>query len=96
VTAAVVVPVAFTAVSVYTVVAAGDTTFEVPVTAPMPEIESEAALVVLHESVEFPPASTLVGLAVNELIVGAGSATVAPQVVVAMVDDASVTWNVML
>jgi hypothetical protein len=51
----------------------GDTLVDVPVTVPMPLIESEAALVVVQERVEVPPGAMVVGFAVKLVIVGGGT-----------------------
>ena len=74
VTDAVLLPFAFVAVSVYCVVAAGMTALEVTyVTSPTPLlIETDVAPETLHESVTCCPAVIVRGVAVNELMVGAG------------------------
>jgi hypothetical protein len=54
-------------------VVVGETLIDVPVTVPMPLIEREVALVVVHESLEVAPGAMVVGLAVKLVIVGGGT-----------------------
>ena len=63
-------PPAFVAISVYVVVEAGETETEVPVTAPIPEMLSEVAPVVVQERVADWPAVMLAGDATNEEMAG--------------------------
>ena len=80
-----------TAVSVYEVVVVGATTNELPVTSPMPLLSDVVlALFTVQLRVVLLPATIEVGSAVNATIVGTAAGTVALQVVVATVDDASV------
>jgi hypothetical protein len=73
------------------VVVSGETVSDVVVVAPMPlSMLVVLAFATLHESTEFCPAVIVDGVAINEVTVGAGIATVAEQVDVAIVDDASV------
>ena len=66
------IPPGFTAVSMYTVVAVGETVAEVPVTAPTPLLMLvELAFVTTHERTALCPAVTDDGSAVNDAIVGA-------------------------
>jgi hypothetical protein len=88
---AVVIPVLFIAESVYVVVTRGATTTDELATAPIPlSTDVELAFVVAHVSVALCPAVIVAGVAVKILIVASGARTVAEQVVVAIVDDASV------
>ena len=93
---AVVVPPGFTAESVYTVVAVGDTVTDVPTTVPTPLLTLvELAFETTHERTALCPVVIDAGSAVNDVIVGAAWLTVALQVVVATVDDASVACRVI-
>ena len=65
-------PVTFVAVSVYVVVADGETLVEVPVTVPIPLIERDAALETVHDSVDDWPGAIDEGEAVNDEITGSG------------------------
>jgi hypothetical protein len=66
-----------------------------PETDPTPLIESVVAPVTFHERSELCPIVMLDGVAANDEMVGAAS-TVVLQVEVATVEDASVTWMVVL
>ena len=69
---------------------------DVPETVPTPLLMLvELAFDTFHERTELWPAMIDVGVAINEGIVGAGHATVALQVVVATVEDASVACRVI-
>lgn len=83
-------PLGLVAVSVYTVVTVGDTVVAVPVRLLSPDIEVVLALFTLQDSTELAPDTMLAGFATKELMLGAGHATVALQVLVAMVEEASV------
>jgi hypothetical protein len=63
-------PLLFVAVSVYCVVAAGETVVLVPVTGPMPEMDRLVSPETTHESVDIPPEAIVPGLAVKLWIVG--------------------------
>jgi hypothetical protein len=81
----------FVAVRWYVVVTVGDTVTEVPTIVPTPlSMLVELAFVAVHESTALAPAVIDAGVAVNEEITGAPCITVALQVVVATVEDASV------
>ena len=91
VTFLVVVPLGLTAESVYVVVTDGVTVTEVLAITPIPLLRLvELALLTLHESIELWPDVMTDGVAISVAIVGADCATLAEQVVVATVDDASV------
>jgi hypothetical protein len=55
------------------VVADGDTLIEVPVTVPIPLMESEVAPETVQDSVELAPRAILVGFAVKLEMVGIGA-----------------------
>jgi hypothetical protein len=58
---------------VYVVVSVGETDVEVPVTVPIPLMESDVAPVTLQESVELEPSAMVEGLAVKVEITGNGT-----------------------
>jgi hypothetical protein len=80
---------------VYIVVTVGETVVAVPVKAASPLIAVELAPVTFQESVELWPAVMDAGEAMNEAMTGLGHATLALQVVVAIVEDASVACRDM-
>ena len=96
VAAAVVVPTPLVAESVYVVVVRGETVSELPLTVPVPLTLVAIAFETTHERMDDCPAVSVVGVAVNDPIVGALCGTVAEQVDVATVDDASVAWMVVV
>ena len=75
----------------------GDTVTEVLDTVPTPlSILTELVLPTVQDKIELCPLCVVVGLATNETMVGRVPKTIAEQVVVATVDDASVAPSVVL
>ena len=94
---AVVVPRGLTAESWYVFVESGETVTDVPRTVPTPlSTLVELAFVATHDNTLLCPAVIVEGVAMNEVIPGSGIATVAAQVVVATVEDASVACKDMV
>ena len=73
----------------------GETETDVPTTKPIPETLVELGFETFHASSELWPLVIADGVAVNDVIVGEGCATVAEHVVVATVEDASVPCSVI-